>query len=72
MAIMQGRQQQRAIPIKHAKTTQKMAKNTSNARNTTANLQKFPNEKSLALSHETYEDATTLCGLNPQECRSVQ
>ena len=36
---MQGKQQQRAIPIKHARTTQKMAKNTSNARNTTANLQ---------------------------------
>jgi hypothetical protein len=38
---MHGKQQQRAIPIKHAKTTQKMAKKTSNARKTTANLQKF-------------------------------
>lgn len=35
--MMQGKQQQRAMPIKHAKTTQKMAKKTSNARNTTAN-----------------------------------
>jgi hypothetical protein len=38
---MHGKQQQRAIPIKHAKTTQKIAKNTSNARKTTASLQKF-------------------------------
>jgi hypothetical protein len=38
---MHGKQQQRAIPIKHAKTTQNMAKKTSNARKTTANLQKF-------------------------------
>jgi len=35
---MQGKQQQSAIPIKHAKTTQKMAKKTSNARKTTDNL----------------------------------
>ena len=35
---MHGKQQHRAIPIKHAKTTQKTAKNTSNARNITANL----------------------------------
>lgn len=38
IAIIQGKQQQRAIPIKHANTTQKMAKKTSNARKTTANL----------------------------------
>lgn len=36
---MQGKQQQSAIPITQAKATQKMAKNTSNARNTTASLQ---------------------------------
>lgn len=35
---MHGKQQHRAIPIKHAKTTQKMAKKTSNAKKTTANL----------------------------------
>ena len=35
---MHGKQQQRAIPIKHAKTTQKIAKKTSNARKTTDNL----------------------------------
>lgn len=38
IAMMQGKQQQRAIPIKHAKTTQNMAKNTSNAKKTTVNL----------------------------------
>jgi hypothetical protein len=36
--MMQGKQQQRAMPIKHAKTTQKMAKKTSNAKKITASL----------------------------------
>jgi hypothetical protein len=44
MPIIQGKQQQRAMPIKHAKATQKMAKKTSNARKTTANLYKFQEE----------------------------
>jgi hypothetical protein len=37
---MQGRQQQRAIPTRQAKTTQKTAKKTSIARKITDNLRK--------------------------------
>jgi len=35
---MHGKQQQSAMPITQAKATQKIAKNTSNARKTTVNL----------------------------------
>lgn len=45
--MMQGKQQQRAIPIRHAKTTQNMAKITSKAKNTTANLQYLQNQISI-------------------------
>lgn len=47
MPIIQGKQQQRAMPIKHAKTTQKMAKKTSNARKMTATLYEFQGKKMI-------------------------
>jgi len=57
--MMQGKQQQRAIPIKHAKTTQKMAKKTSNARKTTDNLQNY--KKQIFDINEDYKIQQTIC-----------
>ena len=42
MAIIQGRQQQTAIPTTHATATQITTKNTSNAKNVIHNLKKKP------------------------------
>jgi hypothetical protein len=39
MAIIQGRQQQTAMPITHARATQNTTKKTSNARKTMESLQ---------------------------------
>ena len=45
MAIMHGKQQHTAIPIMHAKETQKTTKKTSNARNPTQSLSKIQLQK---------------------------
>lgn len=55
--MMHGKQQQRAMPIIHASMMQNIAKNTSNARSTTVNLQIILEKPSRA-TYENEKDYT--------------